>query len=252
MISRYEAYMDGTSLSSLDNSIYVLNIQPGEINKQITTNKVAGRVGSRIMKNEAVSTSVTVFFEIHEYDTVKRQAVCQKVQKWANGSVLTVSDRPDQRMRCVCSSYPHANAKEWTEPLSVTFVAYNPPYWEENNETSVTSTGTDQSVYVPGNASESLVSCTVTVGSSLSSITLAVGEKSITLNGLSAAANDEIEIGYNENNVMYITLNNSSILDKRTGASDDDLTAVCGEYNTFAVTTSASVSAVFKTRGCWY
>lgn len=252
MISRYEAYMDDTSLSSLDNSIYVLDIQYGEVNKQISTTKVAGRVGSKISKNEAQSTSVTILFEIHDYDTVRRNAVCQKVQKWANGSILTVSDRPDQRLKCVCESYPHVNAKSWTEPLSVTFVGYNPPYWEEMDETEATYTDTEQSVFVPGNAPSSLVSCNVTISSSLTSIKLSVGSKFIQLTGLSTSANDVIEIGYDENNIMFITLNDSSILNKRTAASADDLTAVCGEYNTFKAETTGSVTAVFTTRGCWY
>lgn len=249
MISRYEAFMDGQALSAIDPSVYVLDIQTGDAKRSIRTSKVAGRPGSRVVKKESDSTSVTILFEIHEYDTAKRQDVCRRVQKWANGVILTVSDRPEQQLRSVCESFPKANAKNWTEAVSMTFVGYNPPYWEEKNPTTVPVTSSSDA-YVPGNAPESLVSCVATVTSSISSLTLTVGSKSIVLSGIGAVANDKIYIGYDENNILYIKKNTTSILDKRTGASADDLVAKCGSLNTFAVSTGAT--AVFTTRGCWY
>lgn len=248
MISRYEAYMDGIALSSIDPAIYVLDIQPGEVRQSVRTSQIARRAGARITDKRFESTSVSIVFEIHEYDTVKRQEICQKVQRWANGSILTVSDRPGQELKCVCEVYPKANAKTWTEPLTVGFTAYNPPYWQESIDTSLTVTSST-SVYIPGNAPESLVSAVVTVGASLSSATLAVGSKSIVLSGISASANDVIYVSYDEDYILSIKLNSTSILDKRTADSADDLVAKCGEYNTFSV--SSNLSAVFSTKGCW-
>ena len=248
MKSRYEAYMDGIALSSVDPSIYILNIQPSEAKQSIRTSKVAGRAGARVTRKEQDSTSVTVLFEIHEYDTAKRQLICQKDQKWAEGNILTVSDRPEQRLKCVCEQYPRANAREWTEPVSVVFTGYNPPYWEERIPTTVTTTSS-ASAYVPGNAPESLVSCVVTASASISTLTLTVGSKSIVLDGIGASANDVITVGYDANNVLFIKKNTTSILNKRTAGSADDLVAKCGEVNTF--TTSANTSAVFTVRGCW-
>lgn len=247
MISRYEAYMDGIALSSLDPSIYVLNIQPGDNNPNIRTSKVAGRAGARVIKKSFESLPVTILFEIHEYDTVKRQAVCSKVKKWANGNTLSVSDRPGQKLRCVCEAYPKANAKEWTEAISMTFAGYNPPYWENENATIIKTTSSKKA-YIPGNAPETLVSATVTVGASISSLTLTTGVKSLVLT-VSASQNDKIYVGYDENNILYIKKNSTSILGNRTG--DDDLTVPCGEFSTFSVTADGNVSAVYEARGCW-
>lgn len=246
MISRYEAYMDGIALSSLDPSIYVLNIQYGDVQQSINTRAVAGRPGARIIKRKFDIASVTILFEIHEYDTVKRQAVCSKIQKWADGQILSASDRPGQQLRCVCETYPKVNAKEWTEAISMTFAGYNPPYWENENETIIKTTSSKKA-YVPGNAPETLVSATITVGESISSLTVTAGSKSLVL-AVSAVQNDKIYIGYDENNILYIKKNTTSILDKRTG--DDDLTVPCGEFSTFSV--SGGVSAEFKVRGCWH
>lgn len=250
MISRYEAYMDGVSLSSIDPAIYVLNIVPDSVQKQYNTNKVANRMGSRVVKASIESTSVTVNFEIHEYDTVKRDAICRKIQQWADGNVLEVSNKPEQQLECVCTEYPVADAKNWTEELSMVFTAYNVPYWQEKNAKNITVTTENETAYVPGNAPESLVSAVVTVGSSITSCTLSVGSKSITLSGISASAGDTITLDYDEKNILRIKKNNTSILNKRTAASADDLTAVCGKYNTFSA--PATCSTVFTVRGCWY
>ena len=251
MISRYEAYMNGTALSSIDPSIYVLNIQPGDVKQNIRTNKVANRPGSRIGKTEIDNASVTIFFEIHEYDTVKRQAICQKVRKWAKKGILEISDRPGQRLNCVCDTFPVAKLREWTETLSVSFTAFNPPYWEEKNPVNVSISGASSaSVYIPGNAPETLVSAVVTCGASISSITLSAGSKSLILSEIGASANDKIYVGYDENRILYIKKNSTSILEKRTG--DDELVIPCGELVNFAVNASASLSTVFSVRGCWY
>ena len=248
MTSRYEAYMDGIALSSLDPSIYVLNIQYGDVQQSVSTRTVAGRPGARIIKKTFDRASVTILFEIHEYNTEKRQAVCQKIQKWANGSILSASDRPGQQLRCVCEVYPKVNAKEWTESISMTFAGYNPPYWENENETIIKTTSSKKA-YVPGNAPETLVSAVVTANASISTLTLTTGSKSLIL-AVSAVQNDKIYVGYDENRILYIKKNSTSILDKRTGA--DDLTVPCGGFSTFSVSADASVSAEFRVRGCWH
>lgn len=250
MISRYEAYMDGKALSSIDPSICVLDIQPGDVSQSIRTVKVAGRAGARVIKKERNSTSVTVIFEIHEYNTVKRDVVCQKIQKWADGDILCVSTRPEQQMRCVCEEYPRANAKAWTEPLSMTFTAYNPPYWQEKNKTIVTLTGTSasSSVYVPGNVDGAVVELSVKANAAAGGFSVQVGSTSLTVL-VSMAADDVVTITYDDKMIQSIKKGNTSILDKRTGA--DDLLAKCGQINVFALSSDASVTATFSVRGCW-
>ena len=112
MISRYEAYMDGTALSSIDPTIYVLDIQPADPSPKYTLSAVARRDGSVIHDTYYEKASVTVEFEIHEPDPVKREATCQKIHKWAKRGTLQVSTRPGQRLVCVCEGYPVAAAAE--------------------------------------------------------------------------------------------------------------------------------------------
>ena len=245
--------MNGVALSAVDPSIRVLDIQPGEVKQTIRTNRVTGRPGARIEKAEVESVSVNVMFEIREYDTRKRQQICQKVQEWARSGTLTVSDRPNQKLRAVCEDFPTAGAKGWTDQLTIGFIGYNPPYWEETYRTVVEfDAAGSQSAFVPGNVPECLVSATVTAAAAITSITVGVNGKNIELTGLTVASGDKVYIGYDDNLILYIRHGSTSILDKRTAASVDDLKAECGKQNTFTVSASGNVTAKMYARGCWY
>lgn len=255
MTSRYEAFMDGTALSSLDSSIYILNIQYGGVKKTIRTSKVAGRSGARITKQETESNSVTILFEIHEYDIADRQEVCQSICKWADGSVLTVNDRTGQQLSVVCEQYPAVSAKDWTEQLSVTFTAYNPPYWQDSTVTSFSLIGTNESTSksISGNAPETtLVSVKVTASESVDSLTVSAGSTIIILSNVGVLSGDKVYIEYDSKNILYIRRNSTSILDKRTATSSDELSVPCGGSSTFSVQADGSVTAEFSYRGWWY
>ena len=251
MTSRYEAYIDGTSLSSLDSSILVLDIQPGDIAPQYRSVRRAKRPGMIITDSYIDKASVNILFEIHKYSTSARLEVCQKVQKWANGAVLKTNDRPTQQLNVVCESYPAPNAKNWTEPLTVAFAGYNPPYWEDITATTVNVTTTSQTVSVPGNAPETLVSAVASVQASATTITFTVDGKSITVNNLETDSGDTITLGYDDG-ILYIRQGTVSILDHVTTSSADVLKTRCGADNTFAISSDGVVTCAYTLRGCWY
>ena len=253
MTSRYEAYMDNVSLSSLDDSILVLDIRPGNPTPQIRTNRVAKRNGAQTGDKYFEKSSVEIVFEIHEYSISDRMEICQKVQKWANGNILETNDRTGQRLVCVCEEYPTVTAKDWTEPISMTFSGYCPPFWEDKTPTTKTLAynADPDTVNVPGNAPETLVSATVTASEAITSMSFTVDGHEIELSGLSVASGDTVTIGYTKQ-IMYVRHNNSSILDKVTAQSADVLKARCGTANSFAFSADGSASCVFSVRGCWY
>lgn len=254
MISRYEAYMDGIALSSIDPSICVLNITPGDIGPSFTLKNVAGRDGSIIAQKRDEKTSVTIEFEIHEYDIVKRQRICQLVQLWADGSVLKTSDRPEQRLKCVCEQYPVVDAKHWTNPVTMTFAAYNPPYWEEENPVAVSlSAGTsgNASKFIPGNVKKTAISAVLTAGAGISAFSVTANGNTLSFTGLSLSSGDIVTIDHDEYMNLRVRKGTTSLLGKRTGSSADDLTVDSGKINTFSFTASASASVVFTAKGWW-
>lgn len=249
MTSRYEAYMDGTSLSSVDSSIYLLDIRPEVPSPQYKKYRMAMMDGMIVRDPYYERSGVNITFEIHKYGIADRMEVCQKVQKWANGSILTTNDRTNQQLHAVCEAFPVANAKNWTEPLTITFGGYRPPFWEDSTATTKTlSPESSVSATIPGNVSESLVSAVVTAAASISSLAFTVGGKTINLSGLSLSSGDEVSLTYN-NGILSIKKGNTSLLDKMTG--DDYLSVKCGTDQLLYFDASGDASCVYSYRGCW-
>ena len=249
---RYEAYMDDVALSSLNPAIRILNIEPTEPQYNTNFANRANRDGAMIIRRSKATEGVQITLEIHEYNPQKREEIAQQISSWANGRVLKTSDRSGKRLRVVCDRYPIVTARDWTDPVTVVFTAYNLPHWEEDTPALLTLTGTSTSgqLFVPGNAGDALVEVSIKANAAATNITLRVGSTILGLGGLSLAANDTITIDYDDNLILRIRKGNTSILNKRTGA--DDLLARSGEYNTVEIAADGSVTATFSTRGLWH
>lgn len=253
MIGRYEAFMNGIALSSIDNSILVLDVNHTPASVQRRTSRVANRNGSRVFGEYYSGASATITFEIHEYDTIKRQSICDKVAQWAvYGKYLTTSDRPWRRLRCSCDTPPSIqSAKKWTDPITMTFVAYQLPFWEEMNEVKLSMTGTNKTgtLYVPGNVKDTLVTARIEANASCANVTLGVGHTHFDLKNLNLADDDVVWVEYDDDMNLIIRKGATSLLAKRSG--NDDLLADSGKLNTLYFISSASVTVDFLVRGWW-
>lgn len=255
MISRYEAYMDGVAMSSLSPNLLIRDINHGTSKVSRDTVTLVRRDGSIMVDKTLSAAQVKISFQLREYSIAERQKVCQEVARWAQGAILETNDRPGQRLHVYCDDFPViGSALKWLNDLSVTFTAYNYAHWEEKTAVSTTLTGTSgtSTLFVPGNAGKALVTATITPSSdTVDDITLTVGDTSIALVGCGATSSKPVTISYDDMGLIRIRKKNTSIMNKRTAASSDDLLAVCWAVNTFSFTASAAVSVVFSVRGCW-
>lgn len=255
MRSRYEAYMDGTALSSVHPKIIIADISHAVSTISTNSNQIANRDGLQVSSRKRANTSVTISFLLRIYDIAERQKAMQEVQRWASGRMLEVNDRPGQVLYVNCDTLPTiSSAMRWNDTVTMTFVTYETPFWMEKYPVTVTMTGSSntpstQNVFVPGNAGKAFVEAVITPTSSLSNITLTVDATTIILSSLNASASTPITISYNDRWIQSIKKGTTSILDKRTGA--DDLLAECGRINSFSFTPSDAVTVVFSVRGCW-
>jgi len=254
MISRYEAILNGISLSSIHPSIFVLDVNYQPPQTDFSTYNVAKRNGARIHKENTQSISVSVSFEIHSYSIAERQRICSLVSLWAkNGGMLEINDRPGQRLRCVCEQKPAiTSAKRWTEPITITFSAYELPFWEESEQAVKTfpaGTSGEGLLFVPGCVDGAFFEADIVANAAISSVSLTANGKTMNLSGLSVSAGNTIKISYTDDMILRIKNGSTSLLSKRTGA--DDLIAKCGELNSISFTANASVTVTFKVRGLW-
>lgn len=254
MISRYEVSLNDLPMSEIDPNLLVLDVSYADPSYAIDSTQVGGRDGAVILNETKESANVTITFELHIYSIAERQRVCQLVNAWAkDGGILRINDRPEQRLNCVCiQKATVASARGWTDPLSITFAGYKPPYWEDETPSALTISGrtASGSLYIPGNGKESYISCSVVAKGTLTAIRINAGSSYIELSGISIPNNGTLTIDYLDG-VLRIRHGNTSLLSKRTGASSDDLRAACGANCQVSIVANVMVAATFSARGCW-
>lgn len=257
MVTRYSVWLNKKGLSELDPSIIVLDIAYGAPKIANTTFARAKAPGMAVVKRHVQGTSVTITFEIHDWNTRRRQMTLQKIQQWAaKGGWLSTNDRPAQRLMVICDSLPTiTSALKWTEKIKMTFTAYERPYWEDEYErqASVSGVNGNSSLYVGGVADESPVSANVTntSGQTVNSLSLSVGDTFFEFENLGLAPGGVLKIGYDDSGILHMRVGDVSKMDKRTGASSDNLMTVCGAHTKCSVIADNAVSVIFKARGLY-
>ena len=254
MRSRYFVALDGVELSAIAPEIIVTDITHNAPVREVRASDIAGRNGKLYTRTVTSSTGVTVSFEIHTPDVRRRAALMEEVQRWAMpGGVLTTSDRPDRVLRVVCESPPTiGSAQKWTGVCSIGFVAYAVPFWEDETPrfVSITDNGS-KSLFVPGFAAPAGVEAKVTNtgSSSISSVTLTAGETSMTFAGVLLESGQTMTIAHDTRGLLTARIDGTSVLDKRTPESSDELELEPGKHATLSVTTDGTASTTFDVRG---
>lgn len=254
MRSRYLAALDGVELSAIAPEIIVTDITHNAPVRDVRASDIAGRNGKLYTRTVTSSTGVTVSFEIHTPDVRRRAAIMEDVQRWAiPGGVLTTSDRPDRVLRVVCESLPTVgSAQKWTGISSIGFVAYAVPFWEDKapRRASITGNGS-KSLFVPGFAAPASVEATIknTGSGTISTVTLTAGDTSMTFTGLALKAGQTLTLAHDARGLLAARIGSTSVLDKRTAASSDELELEPGKNATLSATTNGTASTTFEVRG---
>lgn len=258
-VSVHNAWLNGIALSSVDASIIVRPATEDMPNASLTYMVNAGRSGRHIAKNLRESKVIRVRFSIKGlYNLSERARIIDAVNAWAyNGGVLQISSRLGQQINVTCIKY--AVTGEMMRPAEVyelEFEANVCPYWEAADRTRITITGTSESgqMTIPGASPTALEVIATPATEALTSLTIsvssAIGVSTISLTGLNVAAETALTIGYDANGFLTIAAGNTSLLDKRSAASSDELLASPGTA-TVTVTANTAVSAEIRTRGRW-
>ena len=178
----------------------------------------------------------------------------EDVQRWAMpGGLLTTSDRPDRVLCVVCESLPTVgSAQKWTGVCSIGFMAYAVPFWEDETPRRVSITGNgSKTLFVPGFAAPASVEATVknTGSGTISSVTLTAGETSMTFNGLSLASGQTLTVSHDARGLLTARIGGTSVLNKRTAASSDELELDPCRNATLTAATNGTASTTFAVRG---
>ena len=257
MTSMFNAFLQGKELLEEIPELRVLDINYTPAVIADTTFEPGFMNGSILTDRKYSGAKVGITVEIHEYDPVVRHDVCLRLQQWAiNGGVLVTSDRAGQRLNVVCTNIPAiASALRWTDKVTVEFMAYGNPFWEEDAPQTFTLTG-NENFTVNGCVSSARVSATVKSGNNTNSgtaitqLSIRTGDTTMSLEGINVAKNRLILIGYDANGFLTIKTDNGVDLMKyRKGA--DELLLKCGKRSTCKVSSNTAVTCTLEVRGLW-
>lgn len=256
MITRYRVSIGGIQLDSLDDNIVILDVSYSPVSRKDTTFIIADMDGYDTSDEYYESQTVTVNFQLRIYDPQERNAVCQKINRWAmsNGDLKT-SDRNGQHLVNVrCQQFASVGSvRGWLDEMSLIFVTEHVPFWISDTKKTVTITGKNNrgTLKMDGNVGNALVSVSATANEAVNSIQFTVGSSVLKLTGLSVAKNQKIVIDYVKNRYLRIRANGVSVMNKLSQTSSDLLLAPCGIDVQIGVVSSGKVTATFEGRGEW-
>ena len=262
MRTRIYAALNGIPLNSLDSAIVIQGVDEAAPNWNISAGNRAGLTGQIVLSTEKRYRDVKISFAIAEkHDLIHRAQILQQVNAWAaGGGVLEVGYRPGQLLRVICAGLPEIKTlTKWAEAYSITFRAYEVPFWvstvEESVSVAATSSGSG-ALAVTGTAGGKLC-FTATNGTSSSCATVSVSANGATMafSSLGLAAGEKLIVDYDERDLQRIRIQASggtlrSVMDKRTVESADDIPLLCGG-NTITVTAQQNLTWKLYTIGRW-
>lgn len=233
MILAHRVALNGTQLDSLDNRIIIKAIEEGAGKETISATPAGSRHGQRVQRKRRDYLDVNVKFSLNEDVMVTRSTLLETINKWAAaGGALTVGHRTGRVLNVICAQCPGAgDVYEWTTVYTITFRAYEVPFWQETTATTGTASGTSGSVSltVPGSA-ETVAEFEFknTSGAAFNSFSITAGASTMEFTNLGLGNNETLVVDHVGRLIrIRIRATNGttyrSAMTKRTVGSSDDL-----------------------------
>ena len=245
-------YLNGIDLQSVHPSILLQHIHDNGLRLDVKSADRAGAPGQFMTGWRPQSREITVEFAIRERldFTVRAQAITAVTAWAAGGGWLELSDRPGLRMYVALTEAPSlGKLREWTADLSMTFTAYEWPFWSESAPVVASDTLTTGSltVNVTGTWDTRLEAEITPASTALTSVVITVGGETMTLSSLSVAAESTLKIWWDERHLLRITNGSTGLLSHRTGS---DLPLAPGSH-TVTLTFNTDCDVRLWARGCY-
>lgn len=262
MRTRISVALNGIELHSIDEAIVLQGVDEGSPSWNINAGNRANTIGQYVNSVEKKYRDVTVTFAIAEQrDLIRRHEILQQIFAWADkGGDLTVSYRDGQKLRVICTAMPAVKTlTKWAEIYSITFRAYEIPFWQSTDKTSVTIAATSS-----GNTTMRLretgggllcFEATNSSGSTVNTLAVAANGRNFTFSGLGLANGEKLRGDYDDRGIQRIRIQATggtwrSAMAARATISNDDILLNPGA-NTVYVSSGEAVSWQLYTYGRW-
>lgn len=255
MIGRYRVSLDGVQMDSINDKILILDVGYSPIEFDRRENSVAGLDGYDISNTYLQKRAVTITFEIHRYNIVKRNEICQAVNKWASGGgQLVINDRDGQFLQVQCEQYADiTSVRNWTDPLTLTFSTVAIPYWQNSAASSLALSGKNATgtLKLKGNYGNALVTVSAVANAKVTSFKAEVGNTQIVLKGMNIASGQRLVIDYQRGRFLRIRVDGKSVMGSLQPSSTDNLLAPCGASTKCTVVSDGKMTTTIASRGLW-
>ena len=231
MILKRRVALGGIQLDSLDSRILITGINEAAGKDMISAVSLGGADGQRITNRRRDTLDITVKFamKIRNDDMAARSTLLDTVNAWARpGGWLTVGHRSGKWVHVVLAQAPGGGDQyDWGNDYTIVFRAYEVPFWEDVTATTADMTQDDSGtgeIVMPGSADTAAdVTITNKSGSSLSSVSVTIGSRTISFSNLNLANDASLVIDHVHADGIYAMrarIGETSVLSKKSGADE--------------------------------
>lgn len=262
MILSHRAALGGVQLDSVDSLIMVKGVSTQAPRENDITAPVGGN-GLRFIrkKRESLEVQVRIGLRLFDDDMDDREELLEAVNGWAGNlpAWFTTTQKPDRRLWVESVQQPAAgDPYEWTNEYTYTFRALAVPYWQKTTATSVTLAAADsntKTITVPGTAETVLdMELTNGTGNTINDLTIAAaGGGTFTFESLGLANGEKLVISHSNEGLLNIEIVNGNTrrnaMDKRTGASSNDMIILPGSNKQITITAAGAMTGTISCYG---
>lgn len=239
MILSKRVSLGNSQLDELDERIVITGIDEAAGRDTISAAASAAGDGQRItnIRRDTLDVGVRFRLLIHKDDMAAREALLEKINKWAsNGGWLRVNYKPNRRILVTLAQAPGAGDMwQWTNEFTMTFRAFSVPYWEDDTETSATGATTMSGIFdmvVPGNT-KTVMSVNVRnrSGMNIDTVSVSIEGRKLSFDGLRLGGSSTLTIDYEQTQKLFVVrirIGDTSVMAARTPGSDDEFVVTPG------------------------
>lgn len=228
MILSKRVALGGVQLDELHDAIVIRSIDPGVTKESVSAVTRMGGFGQRMTGQhwDTLEVSVSYAIDIPKREMVLRRQIFDAVNAWAlKKGWLTVNWLENRRFYVDKVVLPGSGDMwAWTDEFTITFRAYNVPFWQDALPAQVSS-GTAASgsvtVQVGGNVQSVLdVTFQNRSGMTINSFWVQANGNRITLSSLGLGGSSALTINHGTDGLLRIKIGSTSVYQKYTGADD--------------------------------
>lgn len=229
MILSRRAALNGAQLDEVHQKIVIKSLDPGVSKQNITAVDRMGGFGQRVTGEHwsTIDAVVTFAINIPKRNMEERRKVFDEVIRWAlSGKWLTFGNMPDRRLYVDKVVLPSSgDLWNWTAEYTITFRAYNIPFWQQTEPTVVKKANiTKGSVQIDvGGTADSVLDIAFRniSGKTITNFKITADGKTLTVNGVNLTASETLKISHGTDGLLRITAGSRNVYGIYTG--DDDL-----------------------------